>query len=280
MWWSGRKLCGARILLRKDTKRLELLIELVEYSFFCYIQKIEELKQLKQQKEIPQPVPPPEEFKQPKSLHLNGKRKSDKNLDDFSSSKKVSKFDSIAEFSKKEISFKQEKVKQEEYQTPVPIDPSLPQDFFDNNVKPTIESTKTDSASTTSEPLPKGFFDDPYQDAKARNINLKTTMDEQMELFRKEIASETVASENMVEKELELSQKEQNIIEIDQQMDNLSKVEYYQSKIEELHRKNKSKPDTNSAEPMVLDKQTDSDSDDNDDLDVGDFWRSKKIFGK
>jgi len=213
----------------------------------------------------------------------------------------VSKFEKIAEFSKKEIMMKQTKVEtpvesdesdndenETATATSVVIDESLPQDFFDSGVqlpvvvnKPSSakqkstnnESAKSAEDDTKAGTLPKGFFDDPKLDARSRKGPLaKDPIEEQMELFRKEIAQESIVSEVILEEEIEQLQKEKDITEVEEQLEKWETVEKYQKKIEEIHKKREEEKSTNKE------SESDSDDDEQDSLNDMNFWRSKGVF--
>lgn len=233
------------------------------------------------------------QLRQPKPASLetisNNKSKKRRLDEDKTDSKKTTKFEKISEFSKKEILIKQkfETVhisNEDQAQDSVPEDTSLPQDFFDTGVT----SVKTGVQQNTIEPnfkndslqnslnegaLPKGFFDDPLLDARSRKgKNVKDPFEEQMELFRKEIAQESIVSEVILEEEIEQIQKEKTIAEIEEQISNWEKVDEYQKKIESIHKKLEDKT-------IPVKKDDDDDSDDDDaNLDDMHFWRSKGTF--
>lgn len=193
--------------------------------------------------------------------------------------RKMSKFDKVSEFTKKEISIKESKAVPEstsKTENPPVVGAAIPQDFFDTNVivqtKPD-EQMEVDTANNTKTDLPQGFFDDPQQDARARKAVYKDPLEEQMDLFRKEIAQETLVSEEIIEEEVEELQKEKTIDEIEEQMQNWSKVEQFQKKIEAIHEKRKKQTTSNDDN-----EEDESDSEDETNLNDVNFWRSKKVF--
>ena len=211
-------------------------------------------------------------------------------------SKRESKFEKILEFSKKEILIKQKKEKQATVQVTnksdvvLDVDPSLPQDFFDSGVELPMASVSSNSNNQTirenansntkeedveTGALPKGFFDDPKMDAKLqKGANAKDPFEEQMEMFRKEIAQESIVSEVILEEEIEQLQKEKEIADIEEQMNKWEKVDEYQKKIEEVHKKRED-------DKVGVDDENDDDSDQDEDFDnLNDmnFWRNKGAF--
>ena len=160
--------------------------------------------------------------------------------------------------------------------TEMPSD--LPNDFFDDKM-PAVEETKqiTDSneeekvVTSEANSLPKGFFDDPQKDAKARKVVYKNPIDEQWEQFQKVIAEETNVSENIIEEDIEEIQKDRNLEEIEEQIANWIKVNEMQKRAEMLRNHIISNSDANRVK-----KEEDSDSDvDEQDLNVFSNWRSR-----
>lgn len=167
------------------------------------------------------------------------------------------------------------------------VDSSLPQDFFDSGVPvPVVANNNQSFAASSKEEnetgtLPKGFFDDPKLDAKSRNgPHAKDPMVEQMEVFMREIAQESLVSEVIIEEEIELLQKEKDIDEVDEQINQWERVDQYQKKIEEIHKKRESKR----AAAAALSKNPNDEDSDDDDEDVPEslndvnFWRSKGVL--
>ena len=126
------------------------------------------------------------------------------------------------------------------------IESGLPKDFFDNSnqlgeaTKQVAEEKGPDYDShdnhgndqTDTSCLPKGFFDDPIKDAKARKVIYKNPMDEQWDEFQKVIAEENHKSENIIEEDVEELQVERNIEEIEEQIANWIKVNEMQKRAE------------------------------------------------
>ncbi|OTF71157.1 hypothetical protein BLA29_001664 [Euroglyphus maynei] len=150
--------------------------------------------------------------------------------------------------------------------TAVISDTSLPGDFFDDGTKP-VEKESTNE-------LPKGFFDDPKVERKVRKTNNDQTLETQFELFRKEIAEESIVSQNLLEEELEDLEKEKTLTEIDEQIENWAKVDEIQRKIENIHKKHEN------IEMNGENSDNQDDDDDDDPIDFNDmnFWRNKVVF--
>lgn len=121
-----------------------------------------------------------------------------------------------------------------------------------------------------SEVLPEGFFDDPIMDAKVRKVEYKDKMEEEWDLFQKQMKEESHVSEAIMEEDDEQTNVDRNIDEIDEQIHRWSQINELQSKKEEINKTKSQKNDND-----------DSDSDDSSALE--DFhnlldWRSKKSW--
>lgn len=148
----------------------------------------------------------------------------------------------------------------------------LPNDFFDDPnqskeaANETTEINEQNEEMDTSNTLPKGFFDDPIMDAKARKVVYKNPIDEQWDEFQKVIAEENNRSQNIIEEDVEELQIERNIEEIEEQIANWIKVNEMQKRAEILHNF------VVTSNP----KKEDSDSDvDEQDLNPFSDWRSR-----
>lgn len=154
----------------------------------------------------------------------------------------------------------------------VTLDSSLPVDFFDNgNEKPVEKQTN----ELLSSQIPKGFFDDPQIERKVRKTPLEETLDNQFELFRKEIAEQSLVSQNLMDEEYEDLEKEKALTEIDEQIENWAKVDEIQKKIEVIHKKHDENMEMNDN-----DDNSDNQDADDDEIDFNDmnFWRNKDVF--
>lgn len=158
---------------------------------------------------------------------------------------------------------------------------ALPPDFFD--VKPKIIENKYNENENinqndnqnviNSNELPKGFFDDPMLDAKARNVQYKDPQEEEWEKFQKMIAEETKESEQIVDEEVEEIQVERTIEEIEDQIMKWSKINEYQKKAEEIQTKiDKIKGN----EEMEIGNE--DDDIDEDEINVFSNWRNKRVL--
>lgn len=154
----------------------------------------------------------------------------------------------------------------------------LPTDFFDaaptSSVFMNQEPFKTEEKKPISEPvnsveaLPEGFFDDPVQDAKARNIEYKDPKEEEWERYQKAIAEETNVSKTIIEEDLEESTLERGITEIDLQINLWEKSKTLQTRAEEASSKLPSNKENDGSS-----SSTDDELDEDDLLD----WRSKGV---
>ncbi|CAE1239777.1 ZNF830 [Acanthosepion pharaonis] len=144
----------------------------------------------------------------------------------------------------------------------------LPADFFDAPNGVTKENASTVDKKI-SEVLPEGFFDDPIMDAKVRQVEYKDKMEEEWELFQKQMKEASHVSEAIMEEDDEQANVDRNIDEIDEQIHRWSQINELQNKKEEIMKAKSQK------------NNDDSDSDDSTALD--DFrdlldWRSKKSW--
>ena len=149
---------------------------------------------------------------------------------------------------------------------------ALPSDFFDNNIsvdkKRSEITTEPKVPQAMSEQLPEGFFDDPKEDAKVRQIEYKDKMDEEWELFQRSMKEETTVSEQIREEDEAQATVERNIDEIDEQIHRWSKVNQLQEKKEKL-KQNPTETEVNVP--------SDSEADD-DDFDEFLNWRAKNAW--
>lgn len=75
------------------------------------------------------------------------------------------------------------------------------------------------------EALPEGFFDDPVKDAKARNLEYKDPVEEEWDKFQKEIKAAADFSNAIIAEDQEESTVERQIVEIDEQIRNWSRLD-------------------------------------------------------
>ncbi|KAB7503750.1 Zinc finger protein [Armadillidium nasatum] len=168
-----------------------------------------------------------------------------KNLGGYSSSEEETKVDD-----KKSIKLIDNNVK-------VEIKSELPDEFFDSDKNKLavqdgsseegeVGDVKKDiSKPSTSDALPEGFFDDPVEDAKARNVEYKDKNAEEWESFLKEVSQAEVESrqiiaedkvESAIETQLEQANEQikclERIVELDKVKQN--QLSEKKSKIEEM----------------------------------------------
>ncbi|XP_077862659.1 zinc finger protein 830-like, partial [Saccoglossus kowalevskii] len=216
------------------------------------------------------------------------KRKSDTNVSNTSSAVKKQKVPEVSSSMQKrlpidvyddsESSEEEMEVSTTSSTTTTAIASQLPADFFDNSISSTStteepssanESASKDSKSNTAEALPEGFFDDPVMDAKVRKVEVKDPMMEEWDKFKKSIAEETTVSEAIQEEEDDERQRERQIVELDEQIHFLQKVETLRDKKEEIS--------TKVADEKNL-IEMDRSSDDEDDFEEFLDWRSKEAW--
>lgn len=120
------------------------------------------------------------------------------------------------------------------------------------------------------EGLPEGFMDDPVMDAKVRNVPYRDKMEEQLELFQKEMKQQHMVSEALLEDDDEQREEEREIYEIEEQMHNWSRILNIVEKKNELLK----------ISGIKHDEMEDDDDEDSDDDDDGLDWRAKSVFKK
>nr|XP_018901696.1 PREDICTED: zinc finger protein 830 isoform X1 [Bemisia tabaci]XP_018901697.1 PREDICTED: zinc finger protein 830 isoform X2 [Bemisia tabaci] len=167
---------------------------------------------------------------------------------------------------------------------------SLPTDFFDmnsssskvsvNNIPvtngtPSANQDKmmdidSDSVNEKGEPetLPEGFFDDPVADAKARNVEYKDPIEEELERFQREIQQEELLSTKIIEEDNEEATTQRQIEEIDEQSRIWSRMLELEIKKEKVAAHAKPKSSQNASDSST----------DEEDFDEFLDWRSKKSF--
>lgn len=159
-------------------------------------------------------------------------------------------------------------------------DKDLPPDFFDtksnnfNNFRiPAIPVQKTPTKSSEpADELPEGFFDDPIQDAKVRNLEYKDPIEEEWEKFQKEMREEAAVSNAIIAEDQDEATNDRQIDEIDEQMQNWSRVLLLEKKIQEVIVAEKAK-----SQQMEVDESEEAEVDEDDDFDEFLDWRAKKL---
>lgn len=138
-------------------------------------------------------------------------------------------------------------------------------------------STEVFSGSKTGsipEGLPEGFIDDPVLDAKVRNVPYKDKLEEQLELFQKEMKLQETVSEALLEDDDEQRDTERQIYAVEERMFNYSKV------LRLVEMKRQATVSSVQQMPNVLEKMDQENDDDDDDEDDILDWRSKTVFKK
>lgn len=163
-------------------------------------------------------------------------------------------------------------------------DKELPSDFFDTKSKkfnnfrmPAIPALRTPTPTKTptepSDELPEGFFDDPIQDAKVRNLEYKDPIEEEWEKFQKEMREEATVSSAIIAEDQDEATNDRQIDEIDEQMRNWSRVLVLEKKIQEVIIAEKTKTQQMEIDESEMIEEIDEDDDFDEFLD----WRAKKL---
>ncbi|KAF7990947.1 hypothetical protein HCN44_000752 [Aphidius gifuensis] len=150
---------------------------------------------------------------------------------------------------------------------PITSGPSKTDLHSQNNNKNVREAEQVKEAeSNASATLPEGFFDDPIQDAKVRNVEYKDPLEEEWEKYKKAIKEETAQSAQIIADDQEEANTEREMEEVEEQIHNYQRVVQMDRQKLEFQR---SKKQTNN-----IDVDSSSD-DDNDDYDEFIDWRAK-----
>ncbi|KAF2896661.1 hypothetical protein ILUMI_09510 [Ignelater luminosus] len=168
--------------------------------------------------------------------------------------------------------------RKEETETDVGVS-GIPIDFFDNNSSKTqelnnqsniiVEKSEDKMEVDHQAAIPEGFFDDPKQDAKARNIDYKDPIEEEWEKFQKAIRDADNESAAIIAEDQEEATNERQIDEIDEQMKNWSRVLTLERKKTEV---------ISTVNKETANPQNEQNSEDEDDFDEYLDWRSKRSF--
>merc|ERR1712080_322601 len=112
--------------------------------------------------------------------------------------------------------------------------------------------------------LPEGFFDDPVQDAKARNVPYINVEEEEWERFQKEIGEEMSTAQTILVEDREEATTDRQIEEIDDQMEAWRRVSKMEQKKDLVHLKRTSTPGNNPTNSNIDSDDTDSIDEDED----------------
>lgn len=201
-----------------------------------------------------------------KCLKSQMKRKYDFQLEQKETRGNVTKFSEEPDISSD--SCKEENLTKE----PLTRSSNLPKDFFDDSIE-----DKTSSNITINEivrkkinELPEGFFDNPVLDAKVRKVEYKDPMEEEWEKFKKIMAEESNLSQAIIEEDMQESNVEREITQIDEQIHHWSRVEVLQEQKDNLMK-----------ERAKSDEEVDNSSG-TDENEFEEFldWRSKQVYKK
>lgn len=100
-----------------------------------------------------------------------------------------------------------------------------------------MEVTEAEAPEEEGKTLPEGFFDDPKKDAVARNLEYKDPVQEEWDRFQKEIREAATVSNEIIAEDQEESTAERQIVEIDEQIRNWSRVLTMEKRKEERMRR-------------------------------------------
>lgn len=120
--------------------------------------------------------------------------------------------------------------------------------------------------------LPKGFFDNPEEDAKARDEIYKDPLDEEYKKFERTMQEENKLAENITEIDLVETQNYRELIEIDEQIEHWNRIN--ELEIQRDAKKMNKKMDVDKRQ--VDDEEVSSDESDLDEFSILSNWRCKK----
>jgi len=131
------------------------------------------------------------------------------------------------------------------------------------NDTPSLETNEVRSgnqdSNTNNSNIPEGFFDDPVQDAKARNVPYINVEEEEWEKFQKEIGEEMSTAQTILVEDREEATADRQIEEIDEQMEAWRRVSIMEQKIDQV---NQRKNGTTSTRNREIDNKTNSNNSD------------------
>ncbi|CAH1710466.1 unnamed protein product [Aphis gossypii] len=119
--------------------------------------------------------------------------------------------------------------------------------------------------------LPKGFFDDPMLDAKIRNEEYVSSIDEEFIKFQKEIKEENMLSEQIMADNEDETTYGRQVEEIDEQIKHWSKVIELEKKREKI-----ALATENMSNMEIKNELDEAEESDGSDMDEFIDWRSKK----
>ena len=220
-----------------------------------------------------------------RSIEEDQTSKSDKDEVTTSKKQKMDKLDKVESFKKPNLAeftkFKEEinntsdesKPKMEKIEKKEKIEPTIKQE-----VTEVIEQAQS-TPNVLGTNLPEGFFDDPDLDAKVRGVSRAENLEAEFEEFKKQIQTEELKSEVLIEKDDVLRDISRDLDEVDELINRWTKIEHLHQKREEMIRIKQSKMETTEAKNS--NEKSDESSDDSDvDLDnvLNLTLRSKKRY--
>lgn len=139
---------------------------------------------------------------------------------------------------------------------------------FDTSV-PALKDNSSDAVRQTD--LPAGFFDDPVRDARERKIVYKDPLEEEWNKFQRVISGESSKADFLVQDELEETQKEKTVEEIDKQLNSWQKIDQLQKKIENIRSIRSQSMKSTKSERIEIKSE-----DEEEDFDTFLDWRTKR----
>lgn len=127
--------------------------------------------------------------------------------------------------------------------------------------------------------LPKGFFDNPEEDAKARDEIYKDPLDDEYKKFERSMLEEEKVTEHLVEEDLTETQNYRELAEIDEQIEHWSRINKLEIKRDE--KKQRQRMEVEPAASEQPEEMDDSDEEDlEDELNILSNWRRKKTVNR
>ena len=130
-------------------------------------------------------------------------------------------------------------------------------------------SNVPEEVSGNSQELPEGFFDDPKQDAKARQQEYKDPAEEAWAQFQKEMAEELQTTQDLASEEQQNATADRQLEEIDEQMRAWARVNQMEKRLGELEKNKKDEKKTTNVDSLESDQSDEEDAEDMFD------WRKK-----
>ncbi|XP_026811982.1 zinc finger protein 830 [Rhopalosiphum maidis] len=164
-----------------------------------------------------------------------------------------------------------ERVPNDFFQSPTPTSSENRNVNQETDEKMDEQTENIDDINLDKGELPKGFFDDPMLDAKIRNEEYVSSIDEEFIKFQKEIKEENMLSEQIMADNEDETTYGRQVEEIDEQIKHWSKVIELEKKREKIALA------TENMNIMEIKNESDE-AEESDGSDMDEFidWRSKK----